>query len=68
MSRTFRDDFYKDTPKSFRDKKKSYKALSKCKKVTKTQERAKVKDALHHLDEDETKIPRFKKHNDWDFG
>ena len=68
MSRTIRDDFYQWERKSFRDKKKNYKAISKCKKVTKTQERAKVKDSLHHLDEDETKVPRFKKHNDYDFG
>ena len=67
MSRTRRKDYYKDDPKCFRDKKKGYKENTIAKKITKTQERAKVKNSLHHLDGDDNILPTFKKHNTWDW-
>ncbi len=71
MSRTRRDDYYdfeEDRKKNW-DKKKWYKPNRMAKNITKSQERAKSKNALRHVlekDEDE-KMPQFRKHNDWDW-
>ena len=70
MSRTSRKDYYEfsDNKKKHWDKKKWYKANTKFKKVTKAQDRAKVKNTLRHVLDDENEImPIAKKHNDWDW-
>lgn len=71
MSNTFRDDYYKDSPKSFRDKKKWYKANKIAKNITKSKERAKIKNSLKNVDNldeiNDYDSPRFKRHNDWDW-
>lgn len=70
MSRTRRDDYYgfdNDRKKNW-DKKKWYKPNRKAKNITKTQERAKTKDALRHvLDDEDERMPSFRKHNEWDW-
>lgn len=72
MSRTYRKDHYEHDPynetKHSRDKKKWYKANKIAKNLTKTQERAKSNNAMRHVLEDENEmLPKFFKHNDWDW-
>ncbi|MDD3713183.1 MAG: hypothetical protein PHZ28_06800 [Candidatus Izemoplasmatales bacterium] len=71
MSRTNRKDYYEfsDDKKKHWDKKKWYKPNKTAKNITKSQERAKIKNSLRHiLEKDEDMImPKFYKHNEWDW-
>jgi hypothetical protein len=69
MSRTIRhkDPRYFDEEHIHRDKKDWQKPPSSFKKVRSRVRKAKVKDAMKHIEDENTVIPNFKKDDVWDW-
>lgn len=63
MGKTFRKD---QTGETYRDHKHNSKPDSDFKHYNKAQRKAKERDAMRHLDENEL-IPEFPKHDVWDW-
>jgi len=69
MSRTMRSypDWYITSEKSGRDKKPFFKPTKEFKRARRQKERAKVKDALRHIEVEEEVLPVIRKNDQWDW-